>query len=238
MLAHTREAHEVERKRRIAWEHDIETRYTQQHADMERTMLDMRHELASLRAFVATNLSQEFTRALPFNGYSLALEQQQHHNPIALPISPVSQPSSYQHSALADTDPRSHADDSQMFSNDAANDDGLGVQQDAAVVEPPSPAPSPAPQPAYTGPSLHAESSTLRRSSRRKRTPESIHSDEEDSSQGESDSERPRKRINHHDKRCLTIHVRFATPNALSRTHSSLASDALAHSSHDAIRVR
>ena len=237
MLANTRDAHEVERKRRIAWEHGIETRYTQQHADMERTMLDMRHELASLRAFVATNLSQGFTRALPFDSYSLALEQQQRHNPIALPISPVSQPSSFHHSALADADPTSHADDSQIFSNDAANDDGLGVQQDAAVVEPPSPAPSPAPQPES---SLHAASSTLRRSSRRKRTPESIHSDE-GSSQEEgyrSDSERPRKRINHHDKRCLTIHVRFATPNVLACTHSSLASDAFAHSAYDAIRVR
>jgi hypothetical protein len=171
-------------------------------------MFELRHELASLKAFVAANLSQGFMRAFPFHGYNLAAEQLQQHHSITFPISPVSQPSSYYPSILTDTVPRNHPDNPQFVSNDADNNDDPGVQQDIMLIEPPSPAPSQIPPPA--SPPLHTETSALRRSSRRKRTPESISSDEgcSEDENYRSGSERPRKRTNHHDKRCLTIHVR------------------------------
>jgi len=173
-------------------------------------MSELRHELASLKAFVAANLSQGFMHAFPFHGYNMAVEQSQHYHANALPISPVSQPSSFHPSVLTDTAPRHHSDTPQLVSNDSDHNGNIGVQQDVALIEPPSPAPSPVPPSTSTEHPHHAESSTLRRSSRRKRTPELISSDES-SSQDEnyrSGSERPRKRTNHHDKRCLTINVR------------------------------
>ncbi|KIJ70102.1 hypothetical protein HYDPIDRAFT_172008 [Hydnomerulius pinastri MD-312] len=52
-LASTREAHEIERKRRIAWEQEQEARYVLRQAEMERRMLEMRQEITALKARVA-----------------------------------------------------------------------------------------------------------------------------------------------------------------------------------------
>lgn len=54
-LASTREAQEIERKRRIAWEQEQEAKYRLGQAEMERRMLEMRQEIIALKARVAFN---------------------------------------------------------------------------------------------------------------------------------------------------------------------------------------
>lgn len=52
-LASTREAQEIEHKRRIAWEQEQEAKYRLGQAEMERRMLEMRQEITALKARVA-----------------------------------------------------------------------------------------------------------------------------------------------------------------------------------------
>lgn len=54
-LASTREAQDIERKRRIAWEQEQEAKYRLRQAEMERRMLEMRQEISALKARVAFN---------------------------------------------------------------------------------------------------------------------------------------------------------------------------------------
>lgn len=49
LLAATKEANEIERKRRLAWEQEQEARFTQRQAEMERQMLEMRQEIQLLK---------------------------------------------------------------------------------------------------------------------------------------------------------------------------------------------
>ncbi|KAF8138462.1 hypothetical protein EV363DRAFT_1393914 [Boletus edulis] len=52
-LASTREAQEIEHKRRVAWEQEQEAKYKFRQAEMERRMLEMQQEIAALKARVA-----------------------------------------------------------------------------------------------------------------------------------------------------------------------------------------
>jgi hypothetical protein len=52
-LASTREAQEIENKRRIAWEQEQEAKHKFRQAEMERRMLEMQQEIAALKARVA-----------------------------------------------------------------------------------------------------------------------------------------------------------------------------------------
>lgn len=54
-LASTRDAQEIERKRRIAWEQEQEARYRLRQAEMERRMVEMQQEITALKARVAFN---------------------------------------------------------------------------------------------------------------------------------------------------------------------------------------
>jgi hypothetical protein len=240
VLANTREAHETERRRRIAWEQEIETRLSQRNEDMQRAMFEMRQEIDFYKNLMTTNLSQEFMRTPQYNGFPMTLVQQQ--SPaLALPISPVSQPSSFDPSAFAGTGASIHADDSQILSGDADGDDAFGQQPDNMVVEPLSPSPSPAPEIASTESSALVVPSTSGPDNRKRTTPDLTCSGE-DGTEDEScasSSEQPQKRVNHHDKRVLTIHV-GRIPFFIFRagSHCSLASDARAHTTYDAIRFR
>lgn len=52
-LASTREAQEIEHKRRIAWEQEQEAKYKLRQAEMERRMVEMQQEITALKARVA-----------------------------------------------------------------------------------------------------------------------------------------------------------------------------------------
>ncbi|KAJ7765028.1 hypothetical protein DFH07DRAFT_916583 [Mycena maculata] len=79
----TKQAAELERTRRLGWEAELEAKYVQRQAEMERQMLDMRAELSHLRSLVTPNgtgHSPLFT--------SPAIANLGHPSP----VSPVSQP--------------------------------------------------------------------------------------------------------------------------------------------------
>ncbi|KAJ7638999.1 hypothetical protein FB45DRAFT_904458 [Roridomyces roridus] len=52
LLAATKQEAELERTRRVAWEAEMEAKYVQRHAEMERQMSVMRTEIANLRALL------------------------------------------------------------------------------------------------------------------------------------------------------------------------------------------
>ncbi|KAK2466118.1 hypothetical protein APHAL10511_001760 [Amanita phalloides] len=55
LVTTTREAQEIERKRRLAWEQEQEAKQTQRQAETERCILEMRQEIQSLRAMLNRN---------------------------------------------------------------------------------------------------------------------------------------------------------------------------------------
>ncbi|KAF7355452.1 hypothetical protein MSAN_01462000 [Mycena sanguinolenta] len=78
----TKQAQEIERTRRLAWEQEQEAKYVQRQAEMERQMLEMRNEIAQLRSLLGATTT------------SPAIANLRHPRP-ASPISPISQPSSH-----------------------------------------------------------------------------------------------------------------------------------------------
>ena len=55
LVGNTREAQEIERKRRLAWEQEQEAKFAQRQAETERYILEMRQEIQSLRAMLCRN---------------------------------------------------------------------------------------------------------------------------------------------------------------------------------------
>ncbi|EMD40805.1 hypothetical protein CERSUDRAFT_149244 [Gelatoporia subvermispora B] len=64
VLAATREAAEIERRRRLAWEKEQEAKYAQRQAELERQLLDMRQEISLLKAYISLH-PPAATPALP-----------------------------------------------------------------------------------------------------------------------------------------------------------------------------
>ena len=68
MLAATKEAQEIERKRRIAWEQEQEAKFAQRQAEMERQLLEMKQEIQILKGTApSTNISQPDLARPPAN---------------------------------------------------------------------------------------------------------------------------------------------------------------------------
>lgn len=214
VVSATREAQEIERKRRLAWEQEQEAKYTQRQAEMERQMFEMRQEISSLRSVGSVNPSMPSGLFIPqFNG-SPGIPLQGHLQP-ASPISPVSQPSSHSQHAFVHGPSNSSFSNQQPYYSEPSNDIQPQQQPEITVVEPPqhSVTPSPSPQPAFVEPSLlQPETSAPPVNARKRQTSELSDDERGESSDSESSAsrpERPLKRASHHDKRCLTIHVRI-----------------------------
>lgn len=227
IVSATREAQEIERKRRLAWEQEQEAKYTQRQAEMERRLFEMRQEIVTLRSTVGTtsgttnnNTSMPTTIPPPASGlftpqYNLspAMPELRPQQPVS-PISPLTQ--SAPHSQT-------------MFMQGSSNNPLPGpMQQPQQEVSQPQPqiplptlqplpqsvTPSPSPQLTFVEPPLppDSEASTPPRTRKKRLNSELSSSDEGSSSSSESNAGRPLKRVNHHDRRCLTIHVsRFST---------------------------
>ncbi|KIL70175.1 hypothetical protein M378DRAFT_156244 [Amanita muscaria Koide BX008] len=56
VLRLAREAQEIERKRRLAWEQEQEAKFAQRQAETERSMLEMRQEMQALRAMISRQM--------------------------------------------------------------------------------------------------------------------------------------------------------------------------------------
>ncbi|KAF8631538.1 hypothetical protein AX15_002294 [Amanita polypyramis BW_CC] len=55
LISNTKEAQEIERKRRLAWEQEQEAKFAQRQAETERYILEMRQEIQSLRSILCRN---------------------------------------------------------------------------------------------------------------------------------------------------------------------------------------
>ncbi|KAJ7781084.1 hypothetical protein B0H16DRAFT_1497024 [Mycena metata] len=180
LVASTKQAQEIERTRRMGWEREQEAKYIQRQAEMERQMLEMRSEIASLRALINANHSPLFT---PYNG-SPAIANLRHPRP-ASPISPVSQPSSHSQ---------------QHFVQGSSRLQPASTLNSALQYSPV------APRAVTPSPSRHdseAPSSVSRPRKRRRRS--APLSEDESASDSSSDSRPALRRTDHHDKRILTV---------------------------------
>jgi hypothetical protein len=211
IVATTRESHEIERKRRFAWEQEQEAKYTQRQAEMERQMLELRQEITSLRSLV----NAKPPLPTPFSQYSMspAMPVQRPPQP-ASPISPGYQPSPYAQPMLVQGSSNNPLD-RQGASNRQSQQFQPPLRPDITVTEPSVPAVTPAPSPLHTfvEPSqVQPEGSASPAPVNRKKRQTSDLTSEDDDEYNNSDSStsnkrRPLKRANHHDKRCLTINV-------------------------------
>ncbi|KAJ7180260.1 hypothetical protein C8R43DRAFT_395004 [Mycena crocata] len=182
LVASTKQAQEIERTRRLAWEQEQEAKYIQRQAEMERQLLDMRNEISHLRSLINTNRSPLFT---PHNG-SPAMAHLSHPQP-ASPISPVSQPSSYSQQFVQGS--------SCLHPPQSISTLNYALQEPTTYQVTPSPSRHDSETPS-TAPSR----------SHRKRRRSAMSSDDESGSASDSSCSRPaQRRTDHRDKRILTI---------------------------------
>ncbi|KAJ7498763.1 hypothetical protein FB451DRAFT_1202938 [Mycena latifolia] len=188
LVASTKHAQEIERTRRLAWEKEQEAKYIQRQAEMERQMLEMRNELSTLRSLINVNHSPTFT---PHNG-SPAIANLRHPRP-ASPISPVSQPSSHSQQFIQGSSrlqPPSYPNESLNTLNHALD------------------LPTPIHHSATPSPSRHQSETPSSVSRTRRKRRRSVSSEDESGSASDSSTSRSRpvqRRIDHHDRRLLTI---------------------------------
>ncbi|KAJ7094619.1 hypothetical protein B0H15DRAFT_969605 [Mycena belliarum] len=184
LVASTKQAQEIERTRRLAWEQEQEAKYIQRQAEMERQMLEMRSEISTLRSIINATHSPLFT---PHNG-SPAIANLRHPRP-ATPISPVSQPSSHSQQSVQG---------SSRLQPPYYTNDSINALNHALEFPPRAATRSPSRNDSET------ESSVSRR--RRKRRRFAPSSGDETGSASDSSSCPPaQRRTDHHDKRLLTV---------------------------------
>lgn len=200
-LNSAREAQEIEQKRRLAWEQEQEAKYTLRQAEMERRMLEMQQELSALKAKITFGTPKAPAASPSVQTPSVADQQ----------TTPITSPALSHSSTI--TGHRASPDPGQ-----AARPSVLCHTSTPSDVEPPAGSPSigNAASPAHASPLLsrparfiNVDPSSSRQGSSsnpRKRPILDTTSDEDDSDGSEySFVERPIKRKNHHDTRCLTI---------------------------------
>ncbi|KAF9247344.1 hypothetical protein BU15DRAFT_84857 [Melanogaster broomeanus] len=199
-LASTREAQEIELKRRIAWEEEQEAKYKLRQAEMERRMLEMRQEITALRARVTLNTPASASCGGAPSDYTSNPARLQHSQPEYYP------PHIEQQQPTPTTSPAlSHSSTPVTLSSPAL----------ASSNQPGSDAPDPtepsASVPYLLSPSLpptrfiSMDPSSSRRNTRKRSI---VDSDSEGELSSDDDPPPPQHRIrrkNHHDTRCLTI---------------------------------
>lgn len=227
-IASIQNAQENEVKRRLAWEKEQEEKGAQKTVEMEQKMAEMYEELMKLRSDYGSNQLPPLGLLTPQDTMSPETPQQTNPNPEpASPISPSIQPSQYTGPAFVQGS--SSAPLNNVHTNVVSPD---SIPVNATHQSSPSPVqtesePIPATEPTTRVistpiPSPHlvtAETprspprSAARSAKRKKKRRKSYDSDEdEEESSGTSASSRPprpRKRTNHHDTTCYTIHVRL-----------------------------
>lgn len=203
-LNSTRESQEIEQRRRLAWEQEQEAKYALRQAEMERRMLEMHQELAALKAKLAFGTPKVVTASSSVQTPPMTSQSQEEQpTPSTSPV--------LSHSS---TIPTNCASPDSVHSS---------IQQHAsaysdAELPAASPSFSDTPSSVYTSPPLlsqpahfiNVDPSSSRKggpsNSRKRPTLDTTSDDGSDTSQS-SMVERPLKRKNHHDTRCLTIQV-------------------------------
>ncbi|KAF8640016.1 hypothetical protein AX17_001260 [Amanita inopinata Kibby_2008] len=82
LVSTTRDAHEIERKRRLAWEQEQEAKFAQRQAETERCMLEMRQEIQTLRAMLGSNGKPLISSQQALQVSKSPLEQQPTRQPV------------------------------------------------------------------------------------------------------------------------------------------------------------
>ncbi|KAG6903491.1 hypothetical protein C0995_005514 [Termitomyces sp. Mi166 len=206
LVASTREAQEVERKRRLEWEHEQEARYAQQQAEMARKLQELTQEVITLRASNNVHPTPPSSSGLltPQHMMSPSLTIQQSPQ-LASPISPISQPSSYQYPTFVQGSSNQAFHDQQVYDNRFQP----SPHPEPPVLQTPVSAVTPSPSPHLTSvqPNEAPQNlSVLPSHGKKRQSSELSDSDSESGSENSSTSTHRVKRINHHDTRCLTIH--------------------------------
>jgi len=215
-------AHEDEQRRRLAWEQEQEAKYVEKQAEMEKKMLEMSNELTSLRAtfnsfrdssitdtrIVASPVLQPQSNASIHPGSSMS----------PLPQPSFTQPMSRQGSpSLASIQPHQRSASPLVSSpfapSPAVQDMPESISQPIVQYI----TPDPSPHLSFVETSRTSPTSSGRPAKRKHKRVSSISSSDGNSSSSSSSSvsDYRRKRTNHHDTRCYTIHVSFlGFPNA------------------------
>lgn len=200
-LNSARESQEIEQKRRLAWEQEQEAKYTLRQAEMERRMLEMQQELGALKAKIAFG-TPKAPAASPSVQTPSVTDQQS--TPMTSPVLSHSSTIARHH---ASPDPRRATPPSVLRHMSASSDVEL-LAGSPSVGDIASPAHA---SPILSRPArfINVDPSSSRQGSSsnpRKRPTLDTTSGEDDSDGSEySLVERPVKRKNHHDTRCLTI---------------------------------
>lgn len=198
-LASTREAQEIERKRRIAWEQEQEAKYRLRQAEMERRMLEMRQEITALKSRVAFSTpasSSSVGTSLHVHGHSALSQHPQ--------LEYGSFVSSSQQPTPSTSPTLSHPSTPATLSPTVGERMAVPVLDSAEASTSGSYLPSPLLPPTRFV-NVHPSSSL-----RNAKGYSTAGSDTEEERNTDGDSPPPRYRVrrkNHHDTRCLTIQV-------------------------------
>jgi hypothetical protein len=208
-LNSTRETQDIEQRRRLAWEQEQEAKYSLRQAEMELRMVEMQQELTAFKAKVAFGTPKVATASS-----SVQTPPMTEHEPENQQPTPGTSPA-LSHSSSITTNFRGSAPPSLQRHASACSDaevpatsPSVGDTESSVHASPPFLS-----QPARF---ISVDPSSSRRggsSVPRKRTTLDTTSDDDDDGSDTSQcslSERPLKRKNHHDTRCLTIQVNVA----------------------------
>jgi hypothetical protein len=212
-LNSTRESQEIEQKRRFAWEQEQEAKYTLRQVEMGRRMLEMQQELAALKAKLAFGTAKPAAASSSMQTPHMSV-----HGPEQQQPTPSTSP------AL------SHS--STIIPNHASPDSVYPTIHRQASAFSDAELPAPSPSVCSTAGSVHASPPLLSQPARfinvdpsssrqgsssnsRKRPALDTTSDDGSDTSQFSMVERPSRRKNHHDTRCLTIQVNLAPKHSV-----------------------
>lgn len=201
IVSATRDSQEIERKRRLAWEQEQEAKHLQKQAEMERVIMEMRQEISILRSTPGAQPPTLLGLLTPQDTTSSTLSTQGAFHPSSM-------------SPLCDTYPSFiQGSSSQPFTGYQSYHDDLQMPLQSNVPTLDTPAtsvpPSPSPQLTCVQPSEIYDPSPSPVNGKKRATSQLSSDDEGEDDYSDDSSSRPTKRINHHDKRCITIHVRI-----------------------------
>lgn len=218
-VAATQTAHEIEQRRRLVWEQEQEAKYGERQAEMEKKMLEMSNELASLRATFnslrdssVTDMRIVASPVLQPQSAAAAAAIQQGSSMSPSPQPPFTRPMFIQgSSSLASIQPHQRSVSPLVSSPFAPSPTVEAMDESISQPVVQYITPDPSPHLSFVETSRTSPASSGRPVKRKHKRVSSISSSDGNSSSSSSNSvsDCRRKRSNHHDTRCYTIHVSY-----------------------------
>jgi len=217
MITSTRQAQLGESQRRLAWEQEQEVKYAQRQADMEHKMLEMFEEIKALRSTInalnnnnsasaisSSNAPSPPTSHLPTTPASLQLASPS--LPALQPLPhPLPQRMPVRKSPINSLDAASSSNESNAVQSQSCQEHTFQISLVPSTYDVLTPGTSPQ----VESPEQVTSTSPgpRRRKEKRKPSPSSDNDGSTSSSSSSAAPRRPRKRRNHHDTQCYTMHV-------------------------------